>query len=102
MTSYPSVIQVKVVSVFLLLLTLLVPITGFVAVRAYTTANVAACTGANDAKEAVEKFVSILIDRAEAPIANATPEQLARQRVSVAAYKQTRRDAARLLAREEC
>lgn len=102
MTTTLALVRSKLASGLLLLLTLLVPVTGFVAVRAYTTATTAACAGSNDAKVAVNKFVTVLIDRAEAPIVNGTPEQLKRQADSVSAYKQTRRDAAKFLAQENC
>ena len=83
----PAIVGARLASILLLILTLSVPVVGVISVQALRTANTAACRGANQAKEAVTALIHTLVTNAERPIANATPDQLARQEASILGYK---------------
>ncbi|HXJ69900.1 MAG TPA: hypothetical protein VNM39_13405 [Verrucomicrobiae bacterium] len=87
----PAIVGARLASILLLVLTLMVPVTGVIAVQALRTANTAACRGANDAKSAVVSLFHTIVANAERPIPNATPEALARQKASLAAYERFRK-----------
>lgn len=105
----PAVARIKWVGIVLLALAVLSPVTGAVAFKALTTANsastvasTAACKGANEAKTAVSRFLNTVIERAQAPIQNATPDQIQRQQASVAAYEAVKAEAAKDLRLHDC